>query len=223
MRRHHGPTAFEEPSLVPLADMLSNTVGVMVFIFIFTVITASGVSVPKVFPLERPSDLPFVLLVCRGDRIFALDSDAAIDAFYAPLGKPSFETFETVDAWVDAFNNHKTQTDFFDLAGEGHAEHQGLGVFLDLAVAASPREGQGEMATDLRRQNSRLRVFLDKYPSSKYFIFFIVYPDALKSFQAARSAVLDAGYSTGWDPQPAGEPIRFGNGPGGLTPAPSNG
>jgi hypothetical protein len=216
MSRDRVARTFAEPSLVPLADLLSNTVGVMVFIFIFTVVTASGASVPKVFPMERPSHLPFVLLVCRGDRLYALDADAAIEDFLAPLGKPSFNT---VDTWVARFNERRTRVDSFDLAGEGNAEHQDLGfrqtVSLDLAVVASPRANRGGTAADLRRPGSELRVFLDRHPPSHRFIYFVVYPDALRNFQAARGAVRDAGYRTGWNPQAADQPLRFGLGRGG--------
>jgi hypothetical protein len=219
MRRPRATASFEEPSLVPLADMLSNTVGVMVFIFIFTVITAGGASVPKRLPMERRSQLPFVLFLCRGERIYALDAQPAVDRFLAPLGRASLDT---VDAWVDSFNHRRVQADSFELAGEGTVERRNLGlqqaVSIDVAVIASPVEDRGGTAADLRRPGSGLRAFLGRYPPSGHFVFFVVYPDALRVFRAARGAVVDAGYSTGWSPQTAGEPLRFGFGKGGRSP-----
>jgi len=41
-RRRGGRRSFSGPTLVPLADMLTNTVGVTIFIMIFTVLAAGG-------------------------------------------------------------------------------------------------------------------------------------------------------------------------------------
>lgn len=54
MRRRRGVDPVQ-PSLVPMVDLLSNTVGALVFIMIFTVMAASGVVVLKRLPMEHSS------------------------------------------------------------------------------------------------------------------------------------------------------------------------
>jgi hypothetical protein len=211
MRRRRAAASFEEPSLVPLADMLSNTVGVMVFIFIFTVITASGAAVPTRLPMERSSDLPFVVLLCRGQQVYALDAPAALRRFFAPLGKARPET---AAEWVESFKSRRLQADAFDLTGELVEAGSGQAI----AILASPREDLGEAAAGLHRPTSRLRTFLTRHPASGHFVYFVVYPDALQSFKVARAAVIAQGYATGWGPQAAGEPLLFGSGSGGGVP-----
>ena len=47
---------FHEPSLVPMADMLTNTVGVVLFILIFTVLTAGAAVVINELASRRETD-----------------------------------------------------------------------------------------------------------------------------------------------------------------------
>ena len=80
-------TQFDEPSLVPLADMLTNTVGISVFILIFTVLTAGGAIIAKRFPMEHSTKKSDVTYICWGDRLYPLP-DELIEQFLKPLGEP---------------------------------------------------------------------------------------------------------------------------------------
>ena len=62
------------PSLVPMVDLLSNTVGALVFIMIFTVMAASGVVVVKRLPLEHKTESEPINFLCEKDRIIPLDN-----------------------------------------------------------------------------------------------------------------------------------------------------
>lgn len=75
MRRSRRRAQFHEPSLVPLADMLTNTVGIVVFILIFTVLTAGGVVIAKRLPMEHPTEAEPAWFVCRNGRVFPMRHD----------------------------------------------------------------------------------------------------------------------------------------------------
>jgi len=206
MRRNRRST-FNEPSLVPLADMLANTVGVMVFIFIFTVITAGGASMLKTLPLERSSDLKFVTVVCSGDRALPLDQVALIDEFMRPLGRP---TPESLGQWLDQFLEHRLAGENADVSGEIGSS--------SLVFKIKPYLNRGETAAALKRSGSRFRTFLGGFDPKERFVHFLVYPDGLRAFKEARSIALENRFATGWMPLPADELIRFGSGGGGRTP-----
>lgn len=210
-----------QPSLVPLADLLANTVGVMVFIFIFTVLTAGGVSVPKRLPIEHASKLDFVTFVCRGNRVLPLDGERLVTGFLKPLGEP---TFYTADEWVATFNRRKMTDPFFELTGEGSLNRDTdffrSRISFDLTLALKPKEGTGDTDRTLARPDSVFSTALRQYAPTERFAFFVVYPDALQTFQAARNIAIKAGYGTGWNPQAAGEPVRFSINGSGHTPVP---
>lgn len=209
MRRKLRRPDFEEPSLVPLADLLSNTVGIMVFIFIFTVIAAGGASVMKRLPFERSSDLDFITVFCQGDRVQPFDS-GLIDRFVGA----SDGTLLLTEEWLEEFEERRLDDAMFRLSGEVSP--------FSLSVAVLPHAGAGDPVHELSRPGSRLHALLAKHKPNEHFVFFVVYPDAIEAFTEARAVALEAGYSTGWWPQEAGEPVRFvifgsGTKPGTMT------
>lgn len=221
MRRRRSRSQFHEPSLVPLADMLTNTVGIMVFILIFTVLAAGGVVMVKRLPREHSTEAEPLRFMCRAGRILPLNDDALIDQFLKPLGRPT--SYNAVDAWIKAFNVRQVEDEFFLAKGEGEAIYSTIiipaSVSLDLTITFTARTGVGETVTDIEQSNSRFRQILQSYEPKKRFVHFIVYPDSLDLFFKARSiAVENMHFGYGWRPQKDGEPYRLGLSGSGLPP-----
>src|SRR5262249_16767429 len=143
---------FHEPSLVPLADMLTNTVGIMVFILIFTVLTAGGAVVVKRLPMERTSDAKPVHFVCAKGRIRPLNEEALVDDFMAPLGKP--RSYGELTRWLVKFNAREVADRYFKGKGEGEASSDETPFGqprVSLALALVPIEGVGDTEAELDR------------------------------------------------------------------------
>jgi hypothetical protein len=212
MRRYRHRARVHEPSLVPLADMLTNTVGIMVFILIFTVLTAGGVVLAKRLPRERTTEARPVHFFCAGGRVLPLRSGDLIEEFLQPLGRPT--SFYAVAGWLRRFNERRVEDDYFVVTGDGDANYTdwGLGrsVSLNLAAVCTPKEGRGETPAELKREDSPFRQLLKASQPSKQFIHFFVRPDSLEAFTAARDAAAAAGFDTGWLPFEQGQPVRFG-------------
>jgi hypothetical protein len=210
---------------VPMADMLTNTVGVMVFILIFAVLTASGAVIPKRLPMERRSSAEALMVVCYGGQLFPLvDRDAVVDEFVKPIGRA---TFSGASAWIAQFNSRRLETDFFVVTGEGGARSSSSGsrerISLELSLVLTPRKERGETAEGLRRAESAFGAILHHQSPDRRFIYFVVYPDCTDTFRAARSVAADAGFATGWAPWRAGGEIRLsiaGAGGAGVVPTP---
>lgn len=217
---------FHEPSLVPLADMLTNTVGIVVFILIFTVLTAGGVVVTKRLPMERTSDTKPVTFVCAEGHLLPLPiDDDFVDRFLEPLGKP--KSYNDVDRWIKGFNAHILENQYFVAKGEGEANYteSALGtksVRLALVLAFMPKAGAGDTVDDLERASSTLLRTLAKYSPSERFAYFIVTDDCIDVFVKARQiAMARLGYGYGWRPAKRDEPVRVViSGRGGYTPNP---
>jgi hypothetical protein len=212
---------FHDTSLVPMADMLTNTVGVMVFILIFTVLTAGGVVIAKRLPLERKLEARPLHFVCAGGRLLPLDSGKLIDEFVDPLGRPG--SFYAVEGWLKKFNGRRTEDEYFTVTGKGESHYTDLDIFgsrsvsLTLTVICAPKDGRGETLAELKLEASRLRQILKNHQPTQRFAHFLVRPDGLEAFAAAREVAAGLGFSTGWAPLDADDPVRFSISGGGRS------
>jgi hypothetical protein len=206
---------FHEPSLVPLADMLTNTVGIVVFILIFTVLTAGGAVVTKRLPMERASTTkPIKFLCAKGHLLPLIDDDAFMKRFLEPVGEPRLlRNLAEFEAWKRKFNARTLVDEYFEVEGEA----EGMAVNL----AFTPRPGAGDGVADLGRLDSALRRTLARYSPSEHFAYFIVADDSVDVFVKARevvSAQLHFGY--GWTPTRRDQPVRLTYSGDGEVPTP---
>jgi hypothetical protein len=219
MRRYRKTPNDDTPTLVPLADMLTNTVGIMLFILAFTVLASGGAVIAKRLPMERKTKAKPIHFVCSGQRLLPLDFEFAGD-FTKPLGKP---TYDTAERWVREFNNRKLSNDFFEVTGEG--EVLGGGFFntqkrLDLTLQFQPKPGKGETKEELTNATSLFLSILSTNNNAERFVYFMVYPDSIEVFQAARNCASQR-YSmrAGWTPVRQGKSIGLSlTSSGGIRP-----
>jgi hypothetical protein len=191
--------------------MLTNTVGIIVFILIFTVLTAGGVVLAKRLPMEHETSAEPMHFVCLGGRIMPINDDLTED-FVKPLGKPT--SYYQVDAWIGRFNARRMEDDYFVLTGEGEVERFDLGFYksasLDLTVVFTPKENAGETVQQLKSDGSRFRQTLRAGAGKNRFVHFMVSPDSLEVFDTARAiAIAEMSFGTGWRPMNEDKRIRF--------------
>ena len=97
MKRRRRKMQFHEPSLVPLADMLTNTVGIMVFILIFTVLTAGGATLLRRLPIEHPE--PDVnrqeYYYCTQGKLYPIRDDVTDEI--QKIDRAKFDSFNSGD------------------------------------------------------------------------------------------------------------------------------
>ena len=193
-----------------MADMLSNTVGIMLFILAFTVLQTGGILIPKRLPMERQTTEVPVYYVCWNQRLLPLDDNLS-DKLLEGLGKPSYST---ASDWVEEFNQSRVEDDFFEVLPNGEAKYT-RGAFqntvqLNLVAEFKPKESAGDVIENLDRGVSLFDSRLRDLSNSDQFIYFIVYPDSIDLFRAARDyAEIRYGMGAGWGPVSADEPIRF--------------
>lgn len=214
---------FYEPSLVPLADMLTNTVGIMVFILIFTVLTAGGAVIVKRLPMEHSSETTPLTFLCAHGRVLRLNADAVADEFLKPLGQP--KSYEDVELWLAKFNARHIDTEDYEVAGEGAADYSEAfmrkSASLDLAIALKPKEAAGESVQQIQSEAARFRHELQQIQPAKWFAHFVVYPDSVDVFLKARQIASDLHFGYGWMPAKPGEPVLVGlTAGGGYRPRP---
>jgi hypothetical protein len=204
MRRKRKAREVLEPSLVPMVDLLSNTVGALVFIMIFTVMAASGVVVLKRLPLEHSSSAEPANFVCEKDRIFPLDNEGLKSKLNRRWGRPTsiFDLY----SWIARYDGIEVEDDHFVARGESSVTYS----TYSFSTLYTPKPGGGYSEDEIQGFNSAFRQRLARLDPQKKFVHFFVRPDAIDSFLVARKiAAEDMGFGTGWMPLDTSEPLRF--------------
>lgn len=194
MSRRRARSQFHEPSLVPMADMLTNTVGVVLFILIFTVLTAASGVLTKHLPMEHSTKAEQVEFLCAFGRIAPVDFGPLIKEFLRPMGRTVTNEF------VAQFKNRKLETEYFVLTGE---------AVRGLIVIIQPKPGNGESTADLALSSSKYRSILAGLNPQEKYTKFMIYPNGVSTFRAAREIASSGAFGTGWDLYGADERIRI--------------
>lgn len=213
-------------TMVPMADMLSSTVGVVIFMLIFTVLAAGGASAIKRLPIEHKTEADPVNFVCMDGRVYAIDP-AAIRSFEERAGPlaPALQSLGAFNTWAQRFREHKMTTDDATVTGSAglvETVRQGVHGYLPRAsLRFNLRPDGGERVAELGQPKSRYQVKLDSLDHKKHFVHFIVTPDGVDAFNAARELAIQRGFETGWAPHTDREGISIGIlGGGGWEPRP---
>lgn len=204
MRRRRKISESVQPSLIPMVDLLSNTVGALVFIMIFTVMAASGVVVLKRLPLEHSSAAKPVNFLCEDGRILPLENDELNSKLITRWGRPT--SIFDIYSWIARYDGIEVQDDHFIARGESTVTYSSY----SLSVLFTPKPGGGYSKDEIGTPDSAFRQRLANLNSGSRFVHFLVRPEGIESFFIARRiAVEEMGLATGWMPLDTDQPLRF--------------
>jgi hypothetical protein len=212
MRRRRTGRATQGLTLVPLADMLTNTVGIMLFILIFTVLVFD---VQRVFPFERKTELTPTFFICANNRLMTTDIAESNRRYFTKVR----ESLNAAQGILDLIVRTR-QVNEVGAQVEGDVEFTrqvvgfapadgGLKILTQTVV--KPLPGAGETVDRLLRSESRYAATLRRLDPAKTFAYFLVRPDCIDAFNAARDAAMENHFRYGWTPLGAGMPAVFGN------------
>ena len=197
MNRRRNRHRNQEPSLVPLADMLTNTVGIMLFILAFTVLATGGVSIPKRLPMEQDTDSKPVYFLCIDDRILPVDFDDT-DRLPKPFG--TMDLAAATD-FVKKGDNAEVENAFFRIRQSAKIQYaNGIPSRLYATAEFFPKPGVGLALSIPDGTNRFFGITLDQYKIQERFIYFMVRPDAISTFYHARDIASKKGFRCGWGP-----------------------
>lgn len=204
MRRRRKETEVVQPSLVPMVDLLSNTVGALVFIMIFTVMAASGVVVLKRLPLEHSTSAKPANFLCEKDRIFPLNTEELSLTLNKKWGSP--RSLFDVYLWIARYDGLEAEDEHFIARGESRVTYSTYSI----STLFTPKPGGGYTKEEIHIRDSAFRRRLAALDGKSRFVHFLVRPDGLDSFFTARKiAAEEMGFGTGWMPLDTSQPLRF--------------
>lgn len=176
--------------------MLTNTVGIMLFILAFSLLSAGGASIHKRLPMEvEPgSGVKPLNFLCVGDRVLPVDPE-------------EMKRFDD----VDRKDGVEVENEFFKIR---------LKIKMwRIRFEYLPKPDVGVPRSKLNDASLPFMQALTTHTPAERFIFFSVRPDAIDTFFKARAVASECGYKCGWLPLSKTGNITFGNG-GGISPKP---
>lgn len=225
MRRGRLRRGFEEPSLVPLADMLTNTVGIMLFILIFTVLVSGDAVVFKRFPIEQKTNLDPIMFICSNNNILPQELQSLAGKFRSqmiePMGRP--RTSNEVKEWLERANGLRMETKDYILEASAGISKRLIGRSLTLTVICIPREDGGDTIADLQREPDLFVHSLSEHDPKRSFVYFFVRTDSLDIFEIVRDIARSNNFDVGWSPLPSDRGVAFAldsEGQGEIVPVP---
>ncbi len=183
-------------------DVLSCSVGVMLFIVVFAVIEAKGTNVLEYSPpllREPPGGGQRILALCTEERVRILDVGDALEEL---MGDVAYLTYEGVPEFVDAANSKGVSDGNFSYRlvyrDEEYGRFQRKRV---ISVRVDELPGViGESLAELASGGSSFERSLSRLQAGTHWLAFGVDADSVEVFREARSIALENGFSSGWDP-----------------------
>jgi hypothetical protein len=205
MRRHRRVTT--EQNLDSFLDIMTNTVGVLVFVLLFVTLSAADATILVKTPMWSPTEKEAVLFEVRGDRVYHLDSARVVEelrSVVASLPRINFFTYEIVTRRIERF---ATFTDNYRVRFVGSLSANGVSLEYVLRPDAT-----GTKLSTLRQPDEAYAKLLSSLKPEKNYVAFVVRPDGIATFHSARELALRRGLQVGWEPVEAKTALTFGTG-----------
>ena len=225
MRQRRQRNSQINQNLDSFLDILTNTVGVLMFIGLFVSLLAVEAGTIIRTPLRADTNKKGQYFEVRNNQVFNLSDSRIDDAIYkVTLTLPRCsqpDISENIPAYlydyylqeVEKYNtcirnrNAKLQTFSYD-NGDYIVSFTEQGSIKYAANTFA----QGESAKDLRKSESQFNQVLEQFNPDAHYIAFIVRPDSFPAFRAARQEAWNLGYEVGWEPLPQEQALIFGSG-----------
>jgi len=198
MRHRKKARRDQEPSLVPLADMLTNTVGIMLFILAFTLLTTGGASILKRLPMEQDTDEKPLYFLCLKDRILPVDFKEDDRLPQPPLGRMDLDD---ASDFVRRGDGAEIQNEFFTIRQTVRLIYEnGRPSEVRASAEYFPKPNAGVPKTELLNASLPFMQTLTKNATNETFLYFFVRPEGMDLFFKARDIAARQGFSSGWGP-----------------------
>lgn len=200
MKRRIRPAPRPAGNLDSFLDIMTNTVGVLVFVLLFVTLAAADATVLVRTPLRASTEKEPVFFEVVDGRVIHMETDEVnerVGAFMKALPTINLYNYEYVlrrmETWSMSTDNYTV-----DLRG--------------WSMRYRARDGAGESAKVVKDTTSAYQRVLRAMDPEKEYLAFIVRPDGLEAFRAAREVATKRGFNSGWEPFTAEREISFGSG-----------
>ena len=203
-------------------DILTNTVGVLMFISLFVTLIATG-SRPKTqvtiqTPLSTPTKKESLWFEIKNNRVSHLNlrqvrkKELELSGNLPNCNKPQAQG-SAADILLGQSNYQSCLSSILGRQSNFRAStknYEVRAVDNGVSLVFEPVSGNiGEKTDKLRAADSQFKQVLAKFNPNKDYLVFIVRPDSFEAFRTARKQAWAEGYEVGWEPHPQDTPIRI--------------
>lgn len=208
-------------------DILTNTVGVLMFISLFVTLIATGSNSKTKLVIQTPlaseTEKEPLWFEIRENKIFHLNKHKVDEEQYQLYGSlpycvpPDSSILPGDPSYIRMLNNYNScrssrigRLRNFQVQTKNYNVRTVNGSLLFEPILTA----EGETAEQLRAKNSEFNQVLANFNPDKQYLAFIVRPDSdsFTIFRLARKQAWERGYQVGWEPHPEDIPIQFGEG-----------
>ncbi|MFN9403748.1 MAG: hypothetical protein ACOVOV_18895 [Dolichospermum sp.] len=221
-RKRYFASQRPQQNLDSFLDILTNTVGVLMFMSLFITLVAVQSSTIVRTPLAKETDKKPKFFEISGNRVIYLDTESANQQIQEFLGnlptcvEPSYIS-GFVDSYIDELRNYQSCIqDKSQQLKEFRVETKNYEVELfdlnDRGWQYNLKSvNSGESGQELTQVNSEYRTILSQFAPEKDYLAFLVRPDSFATFRQVREIAWKAGFDVGWEPKTPESPIIFGS------------
>lgn len=201
-RRKKKTTSFAYNNLEVLMDILTNTVGALLFVVLFWVIQARGVRVAVSTPIaqDAPEKMDRKLFLCQKGTVRFLDTSEFWDVINKVIKKKGV-TYDNIPDIVKEVNKKNMCDDYFTYKMDyfennwGYYSHREGYILIDVKDGA-----KGESIEDIKTPSSNIISSIDKLDKESVWICLQVDNESLELFRKLREICFKKDFITGWDP-----------------------
>lgn len=225
--RHRRRVSHPTQNLDSFLDILTNTVGVLMFISLFvTLITSEASSIVKT-PLASETEKTPRFFEIRNNKIAYINDEQVgkeieqITLNLPACNKPELPTesylFDTQDRvasirdYRSCLRSRGQRIANFQTQIENYNVRMINPNTFSLLYEPIPHR-EGESKEELALPQSEYLQVLQRFNPQKDYLAFIVRPDSFSAFRAAREQAWAKGFDVGWEPHKSERPIIFGAG-----------
>ena len=207
-------------------DILTNTVGVLMFISLFVTLIATGSNSKTKLVIQTPlasaTEKEPLWFEIKENRVTPLNKQKVDEEQYKLYGNLPYcvPPEVSLDGTLSGNQEYlRRQSDYISCRNSRIGRLRNFQVqtkyYNVRTINGSLRfepvlTEAGETEKQLREADSEFNQILANFNPNKQYLAFIVRPDSFTTFRAARKQAWDRGYQVGWEPHPEGMPIQFG-------------
>lgn len=230
MKRRQRPTipsSGVEQNLDSFLDILTNTVGILMFIGVFVSLVAVEASTIVRTPLVKESNKTSYLIELRNNSLIDLEHyfpivQNKLDTFIQTLPncveptRPRSNSLYALERYADRVRDYRLcQRRIARKASNFNVVTKHYKVNFDFKNSAEiykvKNQQKGESPEALEKVDSNFQELLSELDPEKDYLAFIVRPDSFPVFRKARKIAWEKGFEVGWEPYPTQQPIIFGS------------
>ena len=229
-RRYNKRSTIPIQNLDSFLDILTNTVGVLMFVGLFISVVAVQSATIVRTPLVSSTDNKPRFFEVNGNKVTYLDQEKAqleLSNFSKSLPdclKPELPTDNldiysyNYDYYIQQIQEHqKCVVDKTEQIKDFRVQipHYEVRVNIDssLGIVYEPLAANtGESARELSQANSKFQSIIKNLNPQTDYLAFIVRPDSFAAFRQAREIAWKQGFDVGWEPMKSDTLIEFSSG-----------